>query len=117
MKPTRSLQLLALATMLSLSGCAGLDRAVYDSAKRPPTATVDIYQNDKVPDRHYKEVAAFMSYGMRDAEVSAQNKMIAEAKQIGANGIIFTVQPAGVQVGVLGAASKFAFKGIAIVYE
>jgi hypothetical protein len=110
--------MLELVTLLIFTGCASTDEVVLDSTKRPPTTSVVIYKDGKMPDRKFKEIAELSFLGPREDELRAQKRFIGQAKQMGGNGIIFLVEQAGQKGGFTAfQTTAFVFKGKVIVYE
>ena len=110
--------LLTLSAILFVAGCASTDQVIFDSTKRAPTTSVDVYKDGKIPDRKFKEIGEFSFLGPRENELRAERRFISEAKQRGGNGVIFTVVPAGIKGG--GTAfqtTAWVFKGKVILYE
>jgi hypothetical protein len=98
----------------SIFGCAPMDSAVYDSTNRPPTTKVDIYKDGRTPERQYKIIGEVAMPGHRDDELLRQRQIVEKAKQMGGEGLIFTVSPSGQNaLGVM----EWLFKGKVIVYE
>lgn len=107
-----------LVALLIFAGCASTDEVVLDSTKRPPTATIDVYKDGKMPDRKFKEIAELSFLGPRDDELRAEKRFIGQAKKMGGNGIIFVVEQAGQKGGfTVFQTAAFVFKGKVIVYE
>jgi len=110
--------LFLLGVLLVAVGCAPLDRAIYDSTKRQPTASIDVYKDGKVPDRKYKEIGELLMPGHREDELMRQQQLVEEAKRMGANGLIFVAEPAGMKGGgTIFQVIEWVFKGKVIVYE
>lgn len=105
---------LLLVTIFSISGCAPMDSAVYDSTSRAPTTKIDIYKDGRMPDRQYKIIGEIAMPGHRDDELLRQRQIVEKAKQMGGEGLIFTVSASGQNaLGVM----EWLFKGNVIVYE
>src|SRR5215203_4467017 len=98
MKKTRCT--LAFLTLLLVGGCATTDKVVLDNTKRPPTSSIDVFKDGKVPERKYKEIAELSFLGPREDELRAQRRFIAQSKNLGGNGLIFLVVPAGQRGGI-----------------
>jgi len=101
--------------VLLISGFTAIERIQYDDSKRPPTTSLDVYKDGKVPDRKYKEIAELMMPGHREDELLRQKQLIAEAKRMGGNGLIFSSAMTG--GGNIFGAAGCVFKGKVIVYE
>jgi len=116
--------LLELIALLVITSCASTNEIVSDSTARPPTTSVDVFKDGRMPDRHFKEVAELSFLGPREDELRAQKFFINRAQKLGGNGVIFTVVPAGEKGGGLfgpngggfGISTAWVFKGKVIVY-
>jgi len=101
-----------------LVGCATTDKVVLDNTKRPATTKVDIFNDGKLPNRRFREIAELSYLGPREDEFTALKRFTNEAKSSGAEGIIFSIQNGGLRGGGLAPIStSFIFKGKLIVYE
>jgi hypothetical protein len=117
--------LFGLITLLFITGCASTNEIVSDSTPRPPTASVDVFKDGRMPDRHFKEVAELSFLGPREDELRAQKFFMRRAEKLGGNAILFTIVPAGEKGGGLfgpngggfGISTAWVFKGKVIVYE
>jgi hypothetical protein len=110
--------IIAGIALLFSAGCASIDREIYDTTKRPPTTSIDIYKDGKMPERKFKEIAELLVVGDRSDELPHQRKLVAEAKRMGGNGLIFFVQPAGSTGGLtVFQGVDWVFRGKVIVYE
>jgi len=116
---------LALLPFFFAFGCVTADKIVTDTTPRQPTTSVDVYKDGKMPDRKYKEIAELSFLGPREEELRAQKRFIRQAKELGGNGILFAVVPAGQKGGGLfgasgggfGFSTAWVFTGKVIVYE
>ena len=109
---------LGLVAIVILTGCASTDEIVLDSTKRTPTTAVDVFKDGRVPDRKFKEIAELSFLGPREDELRAQKRFIGQAKEMGGNGLIFTVDGGSVKGGgTLFQTVAYVFKGKIIVYE
>ena len=107
-----------LVALFIIVGCASVDRAIYDSTKRQPTTSIDIYKEGKMPDRKYKEIGELLMPGHREDELMRQKQLVEEAKRMGGNGLIFVAEPAGMKGGgTIFQVIEWVFKGKVIVYE
>ena len=117
--------LLALALTCCALGCISADKIVSDTTPRPPTTAVDFYKDGKLPEKKYKEIAELTFLGPRQEELRAQKRFTKQAKELGGNGVIFTVIPAGQKGGgafgpsggAWGVSTTWLFKGHVFVYE
>jgi hypothetical protein len=117
--------LLGLVALMPISGCVSADKLVTDATPRPPTTSVDIYKDGNAPDRKFKEIAELSFLGPREEELRAQKRFIRQARELGGNGILFAVVPAGqkgggafgAHGGWFGVSTVWVFKGKVIVYE
>lgn len=100
---------LGLTALATSSGC--INMSVPDKTQRPPTLTVDVFADGRMPARSFKEIAEMSVAGDREGEKGAQKKFIKQAKDLGGNGLIFTVESTKAQK------ESFIFKGRVIVYE
>jgi hypothetical protein len=100
-----------------LVGCVTADKIVLDSTPRKPTMAVDVYKEGKQPSQNFKEI--FL--GPREEEFRAQKRFIKQAKEMGGNGILFSVVSAGEKGGGgpygFNTSTAWLFKGTVIVYE
>lgn len=120
-----TLNLLALALTCCALGCVSADKIVNDTTPRPPTTAVDIYKDGKLPEKKFKQIAEVTFLGPRQEELRAQKRFTKQAMELGGNGVIFTVVPAGQKGGgAFGAAgggwstsTTWLFKGQVVVYE
>jgi len=109
----------ALLTSAFLVGCGTPQAVMFDETKRPPTASVDVFREGNKPTKAYKEIGevSHEDYGGEDA--NAMKKLMAKAKQIGANAIIMLPRQdtgyAWVPFGRSG--NKYIWKAVAVVYE
>ena len=94
--------------LLATSGC--INMKVTDGT-RPPTQHVDLFKNDQIPPRKFREIAELSVSGERDNEGRAEKRFIREAKNLGGDGLIFEVVPAK------SSNSEYVFKGRVIVYQ
>jgi len=116
---------LALSLLVFGSGCVTADKIVLDSTPRQPTTAVDVFKDGKMPDRKYKEIAELSFLGPREEELRAQKRFIRQAQELGGNGILFAVVPAGqkgggafgASGGAFGFSTSWVFTGKVIVYE
>jgi hypothetical protein len=71
-----------------------------------------------MPDRRFKAIAELSFLGPREDEFRAQKRFTKQAKQMGGNGLIFTVTDGSVKGGgTLFQTVAYVFKGKVIVYE
>lgn len=109
---------LAILSILFANGCASSDQVVLDSTKRPPTTAVEVFKDGRMPDRKYKEIAELSFLGPREDELRAERRFIGQARQMGGNGVIFSVVPAGMKGGgTVFQTVAWVFKGKVVVYE
>jgi type IV pilus biogenesis protein CpaD/CtpE len=114
MNPTLSLLLAALL----VTGCASTDKIILDTTKRKPTTTLQVFKDGEKPAKPFKEIAEQSFLGARQDEFKALRHFIEEAKQMGADAIIFVVPERGnVHGDAFGVSTSFVFKSTAIVYE
>jgi hypothetical protein len=121
----RIINSLALVPLLFMIGCVTADKIVTDTTPRSPTTSVDVYKDGKIPEGKYKEIAELSFLGPREEELRAQKRFIRQAKELGGNGILFTVVPAGqkgggafgASGGGFGFSTSWVFAGKVIVYE
>ncbi len=113
---------IVLCTSLYLfTGCASTDEMILDSKTRAPTTTVEVFKDGKRPPRWSKEIAELTFLGPREDELRAQRRFIERAKELGGNGVVFSIVEAGEKGG--GSAYGFAvstawvFKGVVVVFE
>jgi len=105
-------------TALIVTGCASTNEIVTDSAKRPPTTSIEVFKDGRMPDRHFKEIAEVSFLGPREDELRAQKFFMRRGKSLGGNGIIFIIANAGQKGGLTAfQTTAFVFKGKVIVYE
>jgi len=117
--------LFILAALLIITGCASTNEIVSDTTKRPPTTTLDVFKEGARPEKKFKEIAELSYLGPREDELKAQKFFMVRAKNLGGNGIIFTVVPAGQKGGgIFGengggfmTSTAWVFKSKVIVYE
>ena len=103
--------------LFALVGCESVPVA-FDGVKREAKTQIDVYMNGKKPEKPYKVIAAFAERDGPEREASRQNSFIAQAKKLGADGIIInSVDSGGVAYGPFGGGSKAMFRATAIVYE
>ncbi|MEY4386745.1 MAG: hypothetical protein RLY20_2028 [Verrucomicrobiota bacterium] len=90
MKKTKAI--FQLVALLILAGCASptVNVARFDTIKRQPTeANIDVYTSPLAIKRPYKEVALITAEeGWKNSEADLTQRMIAKAREIGAQGII-----------------------------
>lgn len=116
---------LTLVPILLTVGCVTADKVVTDTTPRLRTTAVDIYKDGKTPDRKYKEIAELSFLGPREEELRAQKRFMHQAQELGGNGILLAVVPAGQKGGgafgpnggLFGVSTAWVFKGKVIVYE
>ena len=116
---------LLFAALVICFGCVSADKIVTDTTPRIPTTAIDVYKDDKVPQRKFTEIAELTFLGPRQEELRAQKRFTKQAKELGGNGIIFSVVLAGPKGGGAFGASggawsvsqSWVFKGKVIVYE
>ena len=121
----RTIAALFVIPLLFTFGCVSADKVVTDTMPRPPTTSVDIYKGSKTPDRKFKVIAELSFLGPREEELRAQRRFTRQAKELGGNGILFSVVPAGQKGGGIfgasggawGVSTSWLFKGEVIVYE
>ncbi len=117
--------LIGLAALLVITGCASTDEFVSDSTPRAPTMSVEVFKEGQMPDKKFKEIAELSFLGPREDELRAQKFFIGRAQELGGDGIIFSVVPAGEKGGGVfgpkgggfGISTAWVFKGKVIVYE
>lgn len=126
MKTLKSITaLLGLLAFVSSTGCVTADKVVMDSTPRTPTTAVDVFKDGRAPEKKFKAIAELSFLGPREEELRAQKRFILQAKELGGNGILFSVEPAGQKGGgAFGAAgggwgvsTAWVFKGTVIVFE
>jgi hypothetical protein len=114
-------RLLALSLLILFAGCVTADKVVLDNTPRPPTTSVDVFKDGKVPDRKYKQIAELSFLGPREEELRAQKRFTGQAEKMGGNGILFDVVMAGQKGGGsmygFNSSTAWVFKGKVIVYE
>jgi hypothetical protein len=101
-----------------LTGCATTDRLVLDTTPRPPTTQVEVFTTGEKPQRGYKEIARLSFMGPREDEFKALRHFLAEARSLGANGLLLDpIVHAGVRT-VRGdnLMTEFVFKASAVAY-
>ena len=112
---------LALTTLTFLLGCSSMDKSVFDTTPRKPTTSVDVYKDEKMPTRQYKEIGEVTYVAKREKELQAQRSFITEARKMGGNGIIMSVTPAGIRESGsmygFNTSEVWLFKSKVIVYE
>lgn len=116
---------LALVPLVLAFGCVTADKVVTDTTPRPRTTTVDIYKEGNAPDKKYKQIAELSFLGPREEELRAQKRFMHQAQELGGNGILFAVVPAGQKGGgafgpnggLFGVSTAWVFTGKVIVYE
>ncbi len=117
--------LFALTALLVITGCASTDEIISDSTKRPPTVSVEVFKEGRVPDKKFKDIAELSYLGPREDELRAQKFFIGRAQKLGGSGIIFSVVPAGQKGGGLfgpngggfATSTAWVFKGKVVVFE
>jgi len=108
---------LSIISSALLVGCASTDRIVLDNTKRSPTASVDVFKDGTMPNRENSTIAELSYLGPREEELKALTRFINDSKQLGGNGIIFSVVSAGIKGGgTIFQTSAWVFKGKVIVY-
>jgi hypothetical protein len=120
-----TIALLLTVPLLLVSGCVTADKIVMDSTPRPPTTSVDVFKDGRKPDRNFKEIAELSFLGPREEELRAQKRFILQAKELGGNGVLFSVVEAGQKGGGafgpsgggFGVSTAWVFKGTVIFYE
>jgi len=82
--------LFALSLLLLTSCAATLNVAKFDSLRRAPTdGTIDVYSSPAGIKRSYKEIALITAEeGWSNTEADLTQRMIAKAREIGAQAII-----------------------------
>jgi hypothetical protein len=101
---------------LGLVGCGTPEP--YDGMKRAPRADIDAYEAGKEPTRPYKVIMSFSEEGSPGDEADRHRKFVKQAKQLGADGIIFKAPTTGAwSFGAFGGGTKTSFTATAIVYE
>ena len=110
--------LIGIAALLFITGCASTDALISDSTKRAPTTSVEVFKEEQMPSRKFKEIAELSYLGPREDELRAQKKFMAQAKSLGGNALIFTVSNGSLKGGgTLFQTVAYVFKGKVIVYE
>ncbi|MDB6030192.1 MAG: hcpC 1 [Verrucomicrobiales bacterium] len=116
--PINKFALIILAAVAVLTGCATTDKVVLDSSKRSPTTAVDVFKGKVGPTTGFKSIAELSFLGPREDELKATSYFIDEAKKLGGNGILFSVDYAGIKGGgTLFQTTAWVFKAKVIVYE
>jgi hypothetical protein len=104
-----------------LYGCASTDEIKFDTTKRVPTTTLDVYHFDSGtpnPTKSFKIIASLNFLGERQDGAKARRYFIRRAKKLGANGVIMESPGYGGTSGnIYGVSTKCYFKAKAIVYE
>src|SRR5438477_8717217 len=108
--------LLGLISLLFIASCASTNEIVSDTTKRPPTGSVEVFKEERVPSKRFKEIAELSFLGPREEELRAQKYFIKRAKKFGGNGVIFSMVHEEKR-GTFGLEAAWVFKGKVIVYE
>jgi hypothetical protein len=116
------MKLVTIASLLMSAfwvSCATPQAVMFDETKRQPTSSVEVFREGNKPTRAYKEIGevSHEDYGGEDA--NAMKKLIAKAKQIGANAIlILPRQDTGYAFVPFGrSGNKYIWKAVAVVYQ
>lgn len=102
-----------------LFACATPQDVMFDSTKRDPTASVDVFREGNKPTKSYKEIGEVSYEDFGGEEAHAMRELILKAKRIGANGIIMLPrQDTGYNFNAFGrSGNKYLWKAVAVVYE
>ena len=110
--------LLLCFSIIGIAGCASTSNIILDSTKRTPTTSVEVFKDKQLPSRTYKVIAELSYLGPREDELKAQARFMNDAKKMGASGIIFYTDYAGVKGGgTLFQTTAWVFKAKVFVYE
>ncbi|PYJ80666.1 MAG: hypothetical protein DME22_23710 [Verrucomicrobia bacterium] len=101
---------------LFLFGCAAPREVLYDTTKREPTTTVEVFREGNKPAKQYKELGEIAYEDFGGEEPKVLREMIARAKRLGADGIIMQPrQDTGYHFNLFGrSGNKYMYKSIAL---
>src|SRR5688572_5515387 len=85
-----SLAVFALASFL-LAGCQSNSGIRYSDEKRAPTKSVELFRENRIPPRPYKEIGEVTVGEYADGERQAIEELLKQAKRQGAD--IILLQP------------------------
>lgn len=89
---TRIIASLVVLWIVALAGCAGPEgrvrTALYDTAPRPASTRVDVFQVGEKPTRSFHVIALFTAQGAAHDEAECVQRMVIRARQIGADGLV-----------------------------
>jgi len=94
LKEVRIILVAGLAFASSLAGCSHLKVTRYSNEKLQPTQSVEVFH--KFPDRPHVEIARFSVRNARFRD--EEGILIREAQKVGADGIVFLTENAGVPI-------------------
>jgi hypothetical protein len=86
----KSSLLLLLLLLVPILFCAcGTTQVRYDSVKRSPTKSVDVYRNAQTPSRAYKVIGMLADDGRMEEKDYLEGKFTRKARRMGGNGLLF----------------------------
>lgn len=102
-----------------LFGCNSPRVVMYDSTKRPPTPSVEVFSDGNLPTRPYQPIGEVFCEDFAGEGGHAIDHLTAKAREIGANGIIMlATQDASYEFNPFGrVGAKYLWRARAIVFD